>query len=89
MGSYCQSTIMALVLPRADLQIENCVVAGIRMKDAGNLLGIELHRNRGLLGAIENARNHTGDAHPACCILVELALTGLCCDYFLLSHTLS
>ena len=57
------------------------------MQDAGNLLGIELHRNRGFLGAVENAWNHAGDAHPACRILVELALAGLCCHYFLLSHT--
>ena len=57
------------------------------MKNAGNLLGIEFHRNRRFLGAIQDPRNHTGDAHPARCILVELALAGLCCDHFLLSHT--
>src|SRR3984885_155469 len=70
-----------------DLQVKNRVVAGIRMQNAGNLLGVDFHRDRGLLGAIENAWNHPGDAHPAGRILIELALALLCCNYFLLSHT--
>ena len=57
------------------------------MQNAGNLLGIEFYRDRRFLGAIEDARNHTGDAYPAGRILIELALAGLCCDHFLLSHT--
>src|SRR5580698_8657565 len=76
-----------LGLGGADLEIEDRVVTGVRVQNAGNLLGVEFDRDRGFLGAIKDARNHTGDAYPAGRILIELALAGLCCNYFLLSHT--
>src|ERR1700722_18582687 len=71
----------------ADFQIKNRVVARIRMQNAGNLLGVYFHRNRGFLGAVEDAWNHSGDAYPAGRILIEFALASLRCNYFLLSHT--
>src|ERR1700733_11566702 len=72
-----------------DLEVEDGVVAGVRVQDLLDLLGIDFNGDGRFGGSVNNGGNLAPDAYAASCVFVELALTGRGCYDFLTDHFLS
>ena len=68
----------------AQLNFKDGVVAGRRVQNPGDLLGINTHRQRGLLCAINHSRNAATGAQAARLVFSARAVVpGLCLNHFL------
>ena len=72
-----------------NIQIKDGVVAGIRVQNFEDRLGVKRNGHGLLASAVHYGGDQAGDAHAARCIFVELARTKCSCDCFWSCHVLS